>query len=338
MTKLALAGRVVDERQIERHFKSADLNDLYVFDPIRHLLRSTPLVPKDRLLAELTLQRKDLVMAFHEHDSLLENKSEEELSESERKAAWDEFENEKRGVTNMAMMQDSSAFGNRPDLQEIYDNFPEATLCGIPLILIASKIYNSDPSMTKDEFLGRLRLTVIDFILFKNYFSGFLIMILLYISQVHQVRSFQAQQAAAAITCSLPTAAGNARQPTVVLNPQQSLRELLASREGTAATGSSANSSIDQLQSFQAQQSASSTASSTAASTASSTASSTALFDRFVTPHVTRATRDPSGPFTAYVGNLDKKTDIYDLEEVFGGSIRVCRLIFYSKKHLIFIF
>ena len=112
MTKLSLAGRVVDEHQIDRHFKSADLNELYVLNPNSHLLRPTPLVPKDRLLADLIIQRKEWVVTYHEHDSLLENKSEEELSESERKAAWDEFENEKRGVANAAVMQSSSASGS----------------------------------------------------------------------------------------------------------------------------------------------------------------------------------------------------------------------------------
>ena len=163
MTKLSLACRVVDEHQIERHFNSADLSELYVFDPNSHLRRPTPLMPKDRLLAELTIQRKDWVVTYHEHDSLLENKSEEELSESERKAAWDEFENEKRGVTNMAMMQDSSAFGNSnmPGLQDILISLSGRSVAGIPLSSIAAMIYNSNPGITQDEFLGRLRLTVI---------------------------------------------------------------------------------------------------------------------------------------------------------------------------------
>lgn len=35
-------------------------------------------------------------MCFHEHESLLDHKEDEELSEAERKAAWDEYEAEVR--------------------------------------------------------------------------------------------------------------------------------------------------------------------------------------------------------------------------------------------------
>lgn len=37
-------------------------------------------------------------MQYHEHDSLLQNKLEEELTEEERKAAWDEFKADKEGL------------------------------------------------------------------------------------------------------------------------------------------------------------------------------------------------------------------------------------------------
>lgn len=157
-----MSCRVVDEQQIERHFNSADLNELYRFDPDSHLRRPTPLLPKDRLLAELTIQRKDWIVTYHEHDSLLENKSEEELTESERKAAWDDFENEKRGVNPM-MMHDSPGFlsmPGMPGMPDILGGLAGRSVAGIPLSSIASMIYNSNPGITQDEFLGRLRLTV----------------------------------------------------------------------------------------------------------------------------------------------------------------------------------
>lgn len=51
-------------------------------------------------MAELLTNKKDWIVGYHEHDSLLENKIDQELSEEERKAAWEEFENEKKGLIN----------------------------------------------------------------------------------------------------------------------------------------------------------------------------------------------------------------------------------------------
>ena len=49
----------------------------------------------------MLVARKDVLHNYHEHDSLLENKIDEELSEEDRKAAWDDYENDKKGlVTN----------------------------------------------------------------------------------------------------------------------------------------------------------------------------------------------------------------------------------------------
>lgn len=50
------------------------------------------------MLAELLAEHSDWIVNYHEHDSLLENKLEEVLSEEERKAAWEEYENEKKGI------------------------------------------------------------------------------------------------------------------------------------------------------------------------------------------------------------------------------------------------
>ena len=52
---------------------------------------------QDRLLADLLLsEKKQWIVRYHEHDSLLENKVCEDLTEEERKAAWEEYEDEKK--------------------------------------------------------------------------------------------------------------------------------------------------------------------------------------------------------------------------------------------------
>ena len=50
------------------------------------------------MLAELMTNHKEWIVTFHEHDSLLENIVEQELSEEEKKAAWEDYEEEKKGL------------------------------------------------------------------------------------------------------------------------------------------------------------------------------------------------------------------------------------------------
>ena len=47
-------------------------------------------------------EQRDWFVNIHEHDSLLENLVEQELTEEEKKAAWEEYENEKKGLTRMS--------------------------------------------------------------------------------------------------------------------------------------------------------------------------------------------------------------------------------------------
>ncbi|XP_058825993.1 transcriptional regulator ATRX homolog isoform X2 [Topomyia yanbarensis] len=96
VTKQAISKRVIDEQQIDRHYKENDLQELYRYDNIDpQEPRPMPNLPKDRLFAELLKKFDTLLYKYHEHDSLLENKEEETLNEEERKAAWEEFEQEK---------------------------------------------------------------------------------------------------------------------------------------------------------------------------------------------------------------------------------------------------
>uniref|UniRef100_A0A8D2KY71 DNA helicase n=1 Tax=Varanus komodoensis TaxID=61221 RepID=A0A8D2KY71_VARKO len=104
VTKQSLSFRVVDQQQVERHFTMNELTELYTFDPDllddpnteKKKKRDTPVLPKDTLLAELLQIHKEHIVGYHEHDSLLDHKEEEELTEEERKAAWAEYEAEKK--------------------------------------------------------------------------------------------------------------------------------------------------------------------------------------------------------------------------------------------------
>ncbi len=103
INKQSLSQRVVDEHQIDRHFTAADLSELYMFTPERlddpdKEEKPTPMLPKDLLLAEILQNHGDWIVSYHQHDSLLENKEDQDLTEDERKAAWDEYEQEKKGI------------------------------------------------------------------------------------------------------------------------------------------------------------------------------------------------------------------------------------------------
>ncbi|XP_033217981.1 transcriptional regulator ATRX homolog isoform X2 [Belonocnema kinseyi] len=113
VSKLSLACRVIDEQQIERHFNSSDLAELYSFDPNPPKESEILSLPKDRLLAEIFLKYKDHVHNYHEHDSLLENKLDEVLDEEDRKIAWQEYEDEKKGKPVMQFQQHNQ-FGLNP--------------------------------------------------------------------------------------------------------------------------------------------------------------------------------------------------------------------------------
>lgn len=95
VTKQAISKRVIDEQQIDRHYNQTDLQELYNYDLDPDDERILPILPKDRLFAEMLKKYEDMIYKYHEHDTLLENKEEETLGEDERKQAWEEFEMEK---------------------------------------------------------------------------------------------------------------------------------------------------------------------------------------------------------------------------------------------------
>lgn len=55
---------------------------------------------QDAIMARLLKEHKDVIVSYHEHDSLLENVAEEKLTEAERKVAWMNYETERSGKMN----------------------------------------------------------------------------------------------------------------------------------------------------------------------------------------------------------------------------------------------
>ncbi|XP_035434914.2 uncharacterized protein LOC118265808 isoform X2 [Spodoptera frugiperda] len=101
VTKQAVACRVVDEQQIDRHYNSAELTELYLYDEagacvaggVAAGVRDVALlrVARDAVCAARTLHA---VHAVHEHDSLLRGEHEQALPEHERNAVWMQFQQE----------------------------------------------------------------------------------------------------------------------------------------------------------------------------------------------------------------------------------------------------
>jgi len=89
--KLSLSCRVFDEHQNERHLEYEEIKDMYDFNANDEPQLSSLSTPKDKLLADLLVSHKDWIFNYLEHDALLENKKERELTSDEQQEAWDEF-------------------------------------------------------------------------------------------------------------------------------------------------------------------------------------------------------------------------------------------------------
>jgi transcriptional regulator ATRX len=130
VNKQSLAQRVIDEHQLDRHFTSQELAQLYSFEPDANTeVEHDPVMnDPDVLLNTLLKYFKEWISKYHEHDSLLENKVHEGLSEDERKLAWEEFEQERNRVNNynshlMNMNQNNLMAGMNVDINGGFDLF-----------------------------------------------------------------------------------------------------------------------------------------------------------------------------------------------------------------------
>lgn len=134
VTKIGLAQRVIDEHQLDRHFTSQELKELYMLEPDiwTGTHKNTPVLPKDDILRDLLRNFPQWIVSYHLHDSLLENKVNEGLSETERQLAWENYEKEKAPERKIQLVKskpenevcnhfDINGFGNE-NIQGVENN------------------------------------------------------------------------------------------------------------------------------------------------------------------------------------------------------------------------
>ncbi|CAG4986986.1 unnamed protein product [Colias eurytheme] len=106
VTKQAVACRVVDEQQIDRHFNSADLTELYSWDEEGWGV-AEGVAAGVRDAALLRVAARGALHAVREHDSLLRG-SEPALPEHERAAAWQQFQLEHVHPASMCVRHETN--------------------------------------------------------------------------------------------------------------------------------------------------------------------------------------------------------------------------------------
>merc|ERR1712203_333667 len=121
VTKQSLSAKVVDEHQIESHFTMNELEELYEFKDEPLSEKPIPTVPKDRLLAEL----------------------------EERKRAWEEFEQEKKGF--IQQRADPMMLAQMQAAQQMQSLNPMA---------IQAQLRAMYPEMSHEEVMARTRWTI----------------------------------------------------------------------------------------------------------------------------------------------------------------------------------
>ncbi|UJR34129.1 hypothetical protein I4U23_021536 [Adineta vaga] len=98
VNKQAMAQRVVDAQQLARHFTESELRELYSFkidedEPQEHINKRSP---DDIILTNCIAKHSTLVQNILEHDSLLENHVDEQLTREEKYYALKELERDER--------------------------------------------------------------------------------------------------------------------------------------------------------------------------------------------------------------------------------------------------
>ena len=144
VTKQSLSMRVVDEKQIGRHYTQSDLSELFTYSPpptvaetavikgpeVGYITGLVLLFCLDRLITAVCVHtsiapafnkqvdpvlcalmdklQPEWIVGYHEHDSLLQHIFDEELTEEDRKQAWEQYKAQmdaETGVYNLRALQ-----------------------------------------------------------------------------------------------------------------------------------------------------------------------------------------------------------------------------------------
>ncbi|EAT37533.1 AAEL010499-PA, partial [Aedes aegypti] len=130
VTKQAMSHRVADKKQVDRNYNMAELEELYHFERVNMSARLNPPPAVDDLLSTLLLKFPKLIFRYHTHETMLDNKNEEDLTELEKELAWREFK--KKGLVmslELGMGEDVGELGKidsseldvDPELRDMFD-------------------------------------------------------------------------------------------------------------------------------------------------------------------------------------------------------------------------
>lgn len=93
--KESMTQRVIDEKEFNRILAKEDFETMVSYEP-DFSDRPALDTPVDKLLASVMVKHSDLIYEVLNHDWLLEDRSDEQLTEEERNSAWMEFETQQK--------------------------------------------------------------------------------------------------------------------------------------------------------------------------------------------------------------------------------------------------
>lgn len=99
VTKQAMSHRVADKKQVDRNYSMADLEELYHFERADMGARPNAAPADDDLLSALLFYHHKLIYRYHTHETMLDNKTEKDLSETEKQVAWSLFKSKGQSLT-----------------------------------------------------------------------------------------------------------------------------------------------------------------------------------------------------------------------------------------------